>query len=108
MAKRRQTVIIVTAYGEDNYYQKRYEDLVGIYTSVRNAIAGAKADGMTNSQMDYLNSIGAIYQLEIAIEENQDGKVFQVDYEEETDKRRKECESSYMFRTLNLNRTLTT
>lgn len=39
-----QTVIIVTAYGEDNYFQKRYEDIVGIYTSVKNAIQGAKSD----------------------------------------------------------------
>lgn len=49
MRKQVQTVIIVTAYGEDNYFQKEYEDVVGIYTSVKKAILGAKADGLTNS-----------------------------------------------------------
>ncbi len=102
MEKKKQTVIIVTAYGEDNYYQKRYEDVVGIYTSVKKAIQGAKADGLTNSQMDYLIGINAFYCLEIAMLNNRDGEAFQVDYEEETDKRRKRCESSYMFRTYNL------
>lgn len=102
MEKKRQTVIIVTAYGEDNYFQKKYEDVVGIYTSVDKAIKGAKADGLTNRQIDYLNRINAFYMLNIAMLENKDGEVFQVDYEEETDGRRKQCESSYMFRTYNL------
>lgn len=102
MKQKKQTVIIVTAYGEDNYYQKKHEDVVGIYTSVRNAIKGAKADGMTNSQIYYLNRINAFYMLDIAITNNKSGECFQVDYEEETDKRRKPCESSYMFKTYNL------
>ncbi len=102
MEKKKQTVIIVTAYGEDNYYQKRYEDIVGIYTSVKNAISGAKTDGLTNSQIDYLNSINAFWLLNNAILENKDGEAFQVDYEEETDRRRKPCTSSYMFLTYNL------
>lgn len=96
------TVIIVTAYGEDNYYQKRYEDLVGIFTSVKKAIQGAKADGMTNRQMEYLSRINAFYCLETAMINHRGGEVFQVDYEEETDKRRKLCESSYMFKTFNM------
>lgn len=102
MEKKKQTVIIVTAYGEDNYYQKKYEDVVGIYTSVINAIRGAKKDGLTNSQIDYLNRINAFYLLNNAILTNKDGEAFQVDYEEETDRRRKPCTSSYMFRTHNL------
>ena len=102
MGKTRQTVIIVTAYGEDNYFQKRYEDIVGIYTSVRKAISGAKADGLTNRQIDYLDSINAFHFLDVAIKTNKDGEAFQVEYEEETDKRRKPCESSYMFQTFNL------
>ena len=99
MKQKRQIVIIVTAYGEDNYYQKRYEDVVGIYTSVKRAIKGAKTDGLTNSQMDYLQSINAFTLLDIAMQKGIGGEAFQVDYEEETDKRRKQCESSYMFRT---------
>ena len=102
MRKQVQTVIIVTAYGEDNYFQKRYEDVVGIYTSVKKAIQGAKADGLTNSQMDYLNRINAFYCLDVALQNNLDGEAFQVEYEEETDKRRKPCNSSYMFQTFNL------
>ena len=102
MKKIRQTVIIVTAYGEDNYFQKMYEDLVGIYTDVKKAIKGAKEDGMTNKQQDYLNSINAFYLLDIALQKNCCGQTFQVEYEEETDARRKPCESSYMFRTYNL------
>ena len=54
MKQTKQTVIIVTAYGEDNYFQKKYEDVVGIYTSVKKAIRGAQEDGMTNAQKDYL------------------------------------------------------
>lgn len=96
------TVIIVTAYGEDNYFQKRYEDVVGIYSSVKKAIQGAKTDGLTNRQIDYLNRINAFYCLDEAIRKNKAGETFQVDYEEETDKRRKPCESSYMFRTFNI------
>ena len=96
------TVIIVTAYGEDNYFQKRYEDLVGIYTSVKKAIQGAKADGLTNSQINYLNRTNAFYCLDIAIKTNRSDEAFQVEYEEETDKRRKPCTSSYMFRTFNI------
>jgi len=102
MQKTRQTVIIVTAYGEDNYFQKRYEDVVGIYTSVKNAIKGAKEDGLTNKQLDYLNRINAFFFLDRAIQENKSGESYQVDWEYETDKRCKPCESSYMFRTYNL------
>lgn len=54
MKTKKQTVIIVTAYGEDNYFQKKHEDIVGIYTSVENAVKGAKADGLTNGQIIYL------------------------------------------------------
>lgn len=99
---KQQTVIIVTAYGEDNYFEKQYEDIVGIYTSVKNAIKGAKKDGLTNSQIAYLNHINAFYLLNKAIEENKAGQSFQVEYEEETDARRKPCTSSYMFQTYNL------
>ena len=102
MEAKKQTVIIVTAYGEDNYYQKKYEDVVGIYTSVDNAIKGAKKDGMTNFQLNYLNRINAFVLLNIALMNNKDGETFQVDYEEETDKRMKPCSSSYMFRTYTL------
>ena len=102
MARKKTTVIIVTAYGEDNYYQKKYEDVVGIYTSVKNAIKGAKKDGLTNRQLDYLNRINAFYCLEVALHNNNDHEAFQVNYEEETDPRRKPCESSYMFQTFNL------
>ena len=102
MKKTRQTVIIVTAYGEDNYYQKKFEDIVGIYTTVKGAIQGAKADGMTNRQLDYLNRINAFYCLEDAMQKNNNHMAFQVNYEEETNYRRKPCESSYMFRTFNL------
>lgn len=96
------TIIIVTAYGEDNYYQKQYEDVVGLYSDVNKAIEGAKADGMTNSQKDYLNRINAFWLLDIALKNNRAGESFQVDYEEETDRRRKPCTSSYMFRTYNV------
>ena len=102
MKQKRQTVIIVTAYGEDNYFQKKYEDVVGIYTSVKKAIQGAKDDGLTNSQFDYLNKIDAFYFLDMAISNNKYGEAFQVEYDEETDKRRKPCTSSYMFKTYNL------
>jgi hypothetical protein len=102
MKKERKTVIIVTAYGEDNYYQKRYEDIVGIYTSVEKAIRGAQEDGLTNRQKDYLNRINAFYGLQIALLQQTDHTAFQVDYEEETDARRKPCTSSYMFQTFNL------
>lgn len=97
-----QTVIIVTAYGEDNYFQKRYEDIVGIYTSVKNAIQGAKSDGLTNRQIAYLNRINAFYLLDVAIQNNEGGQAFQVEYEEETDGRRKPCISLYMFQSYNL------
>lgn len=96
------TIIIVTAYGEDNYYQKQYEDVVGLYSDVNKAIEGAKADGMTNSQKDYLNRINAFWLLDIALKNNRAGESFQVDYEEETDRRCKPCTSSYMFRTYNV------
>ena len=102
MAQERQTVIIVTAYGEDNFYQKCYEDVVGIYTSVKKAIKGAQADGMTNAQKDHLEKINAFYCLDVALRDNNDHQAFQVDYKEETNTRRKPCESSYMFRTFNL------
>lgn len=100
--KYKQTVIIVTAYGEDNHYQMQYEDLVGIYTSVKNAIKGAIADGMTNKQRQYLNGLNAFYWLDKAVNENKSGEAFQVDWEEETDGRFKPCESSYMFKTYTL------
>jgi hypothetical protein len=102
MKESRQTVIIVTAYGEDNYFQKKYEDVVGIYTSVDKAIRGAKADGMTNKQVDYLAGMFAFSNLDKAMREN---KIYnaQVEYYDETDGRCKPCESSYMFRTFNLN-----
>lgn len=96
------TIIIVTAYGEDNFYRKQYEDVVGLYSDVDKAIEGAKADGMTNSQKDYLNRINAFWLLDIALKNNRAGESFQVDYEEETDRRRKPCTSSYMFRTYNV------
>ena len=102
MKQSKQTVIIVTAYGEDNYYQKRYEDVVGIYTSVKKAIQGAKADGLTNKQIDYLDRINAFYLLDRAVNENVSGESYQVDWEYETDRRCKPCESSYMFQTYNL------
>jgi hypothetical protein len=101
-ANKKQTVIVVTAYGEDNYFQKRYEDVVGIYTSVKNTIKGAKKDGLTNRQIDYLNSINAFYMLDKALNEGRSGESAQVEYEEETDARRKPCTSSYMFQTYNL------
>lgn len=103
MKAKRQTVIVVTAYGEDNYFQKRYEDVVGIYTSVKNAIKGAKKDGLTNGQIDYLNRINAFYMLDKALNEGRSGESAQVEYKEETDARRKPCTSSYMFQTYNLN-----
>ena len=52
MKNEKQTIIIVTAYGDDNYFQKKYEDIVGMYTSVKNAIKGAKQDGLTNRQIE--------------------------------------------------------
>lgn len=96
------TIIIVTAYGEDNYYQKQYEDIVGLYSDVKKAIDGARADGMTPKQFRYLDKMNAFDQLERAIETNNENKAFQVDYEVETDKRRKPCKSSYMFQTYNV------
>lgn len=102
MTEKKQTVIIVTAYGEDNYFQPKYQDVVGIYTDVKKAIKGAKSDGLTNKQIDYLNRINAFWLLDVAKKENRAGECFQVEYEEETDKRRKPCVSSYMFRTYNL------
>lgn len=102
MEKQRLTVIIVTAYGDDNYYQKRYEDIVGIYSSVNKAIKGAKEDGLTNSQMDYLDRTNAFYMLGKAIKEGKSGETFQVDFEDETDKRKKPCKSSYQFTTYNI------
>lgn len=100
--KPKQTVIIVTAYGEDNYYQKRYEDVVGIYTSVQKAIKGAQADGMTNRQKEYLERTNAFYALSLDLQDHNDAHAYQVDYEEETDPRRKPCTSSYMFQAFNL------
>lgn len=102
MRKQVQTVIIVTAYGEDNYFQKQYEDLVGIYTDVKKAIKGAKDDGMTNAQQYILNRINAFWLLDIAVRQNRSGECCQVEYQEETDGRRKPCTSSYMFKTFNL------
>ena len=101
MKKEKQTVVVVTAYGEDNYYQKRYEDVVGIYTSVDKAIRGAMEDGMTNSQKDYLDRINAFYFLLKSIQ-NHLSDSWQVDYWEEEDARRKPITSAYMFRTYDL------
>ena len=103
MTHKKQTVIIVTAYGEDNYFQKRHEDVVGIYTSVKNAIKGAKADGLTSRQIDYLNRINAFWFLDMAMNEGKAGECQQVDFAKEEDSRRKPCVSSYMFKTFNLN-----
>lgn len=102
MKQKKQTVIIVTAYGEDNYFQKKYEDLVGIYTSVKKAIKGAQTDGMTNAQKDYLERMGAFRCLEFDLIRNATGRAYQVEYEEEVNPKRKPCESSYMFKTYNL------
>ena len=102
MKKQIQTVIVVTAYGKDNYFHKKCEDVVGIYTSVKKAIKGAKKNGLTNSQIECLIGMGALYVLERAINNNKDGCIFQVEYEEETDARKKPCTSSYMFQTFNL------
>ena len=95
-------VVVVTAYGEDNLYQKKHQDVVGIYTSVSNAIRGAMKDGMTNSQREYLNRINAFWLLELAVIKRKGGECFQVNFEYETDKRKKPCSSSYMFQTCNL------
>lgn len=97
MKKTKQTVIIVTAYGKDNFYQKKFEDIVGIYTTVKGAIQGAKADGMTKSQMAYLNRINAFLCLDEAVRMNNNHMAFQVDWEDSP-----KCQSSYMFRTFNL------
>ena len=101
-SREKQMVVIVTAYGEDNYFQKRYEDVVGIYTNVEYAIRAAQADGMTNRQLDYLNRTNQLWMLRLSMLQ---GKcdACQVEYEEETDRRRKSCVSSYMFRTYALN-----
>ena len=96
------TIIIVTAYGEDNFYQKRYEDIVGLYSDVKKAIAGARADGMTTKQFRYLDRLNAFSLLERAIETHNNHEAFQVDYEEETNKRCKPCVSSYMFKVYNV------
>ena len=98
MDNKKQSVIIVTAYGEDNFYQKKHEDIVGIYTSVDNAIKGAMKDGMTTRQRGYLNRINAFYCLDESVRKNKIN-AFQVDYDADDDK---EGTSSYMFRTFNL------
>ena len=91
-------VLIVTAYGKDNYFQKNHEDIVGIYTDVERAIAGAQSDGMTSDQLDYLNKIDAFHQLNVAMEQKCFCE-FQVDYDCEDN----DCKSSYMFKTYKLN-----
>ena len=96
------TIIIVTAYGEDNYYQKQYEDVVGLYSDVDKAIEGAKADGMTNRQLDDFHHQNGWALLTAAMMHNQESKAIQVDYSEEMDLRRKPCISSYMFKTYNV------
>lgn len=102
MAKKKiQTVIIVTAYGEDNYYQKQYEDRVGIFASVSQAIKAAKKDGMTNSQEDYMRRANSINCLCWDVRDNKES-AYQVDYWDEEDPRRKPITSSYMFETVNL------
>lgn len=95
-------IILVTAYGEDNYYQKQYEDIVGIYTSVGKALEGAKKDGMTNRQVDEFFRNGGWTSLNLALQEGNCHCAIQIDYEEETDKRRKPCTSSYMFQVYRL------
>lgn len=102
MKKKKQTVVIVTAYGEDNYFQKKHEDIVGIYTSVENAVKGARKDGMTTGQLIYLLKINAFYHLDIAMKNNKANESYQVEFNYTTDKRKKPCVSSYMFRTYNL------
>lgn len=102
MKHKKQVVIIVTAYGEDNLFQKQYEDIVGIYTSCDKAIKGAMKDGMTNAQLDYLNRTNSFYMLNKALNENNIHANCQVEYWKETDARKKPCVSSYMFRVYNI------
>ena len=102
MDNKKQSVIIVTAYGEDNFYQKKHEYIVGIYTSVENAIKGAMADGMTTRQRGYLNRLNAFYCLEESLKHN-NYNCFQVDYDVDYDiNDDKKRTNSYMFRTFNL------
>lgn len=98
MKHRQKSIIVVTAYGEDNYYQKKYEDIVGMFSSVDKAVKGARKDGMTNRQYSEFNRTGSWLYLHNALINNEYGKCVQIDYEEELDSRRKPCTSSYMFR----------
>lgn len=68
----------------------------------KKAIRGAQEDGMTNAQKDYLERAGSFRCLEFDLMRNNDGHAFQVEYEEETNPKRKPITSSYMFRTYNL------
>jgi hypothetical protein len=96
------SIIIVTAYGEDNFYQKQYEDVVGLYSDVNKALDGAKKDGMTNKQLDDFHHQNGWLYLTNALMCGNDFANVQVNYEEETDGRRKPCESSYMFKVYNV------
>lgn len=95
------TIIMVTAYGEDNHYQKRYEDIVGFYSRVDKAIVGAINDGMTEQQKDYLKDNRDLILLDNAIQTHRSVTV-QVDFDTEDD----DCNSSYMFQTFNLDEDL--
>lgn len=99
---KQQYIILVTAYGEDNYYQKQYEDIVGMYTTVNKALNGAMKDGMTNRQKEVFFKTGGWASLYFALQEGKYHQAIQIDYEEETDKRRKPCTSSYMFQVYRL------
>lgn len=95
------TIIMVTAYCEDNHYQKRYEDIVGFYSRVDKAIVGAMNDGMTEQQKDYLKDNRDLILLDNAIQTHRSVAV-QVDFDTEDD----DCNSSYMFQTFNLDEDL--
>lgn len=91
------SIIVVTAYGEDNYYQKQYEDVVGYFTTVDKAVKAAMKDGMTNRQYGEFTRNNCDFYLNTALMNNDSCRSIQIDYEEETDSRRKPCTSSYMF-----------
>lgn len=97
MGHKQKSIILVTAYGEDNYYQKKYEDIVGMFSSVDKAVKGARKDGMTNRQYSEFIRTGGEQNLHTALQNNEFGTSVQVDYDEELDARRKPCTSSYMF-----------
>ena len=96
------TIIVVTAYGEDNYFQKRYEDIVGFYSRVDKAIVGAMNDGMTEYQREQLKENRDLILLDNAIQTHQNVAV-QVTFDTYEDE---DCKSSYMFQTFNLDEDL--